>query len=161
MNRDRYSWRPGARVKLDAQKAGRELHSLMRERGDELQPEDVLSRAQSANSSLHDHFEWDDSVAAHQHRLGQAGELIRSLVIDVSRSNLSQKTVRAFVSVERSTGRSYTGMVEAMSDAALRKQVVQRAWAEFEALRRKHANLSELAAVFEAIDRARPTAGSA
>jgi hypothetical protein len=156
MAETRYSWRPGSRIAIDAMKAGRELDRLERELHRRLTPADVLDRARSANSSLHDHFEWDDSAAAEQYRLSQAGELIRSIEIDVSRSNLSTNTVRAFVSVERQGERSYTSTVHAMSDAELRRQVVQRAWADFDALRKRHQGLTELAAIFAAVDQARP-----
>ena len=106
----KYAWRPGSRVSIDADKAGRELARIEKAEG-ELTPTAVLDRARSANSSLHGHFEWDDSIAAEQHRLSQAGELIRSITVDVTRSNIEPtKTVRAFVSVERPTGRSYMGV---------------------------------------------------
>lgn len=151
----RYAWRPGSRVSIDADKAGRELASIERKAG-ELTPAIVLERARSANSSLHDHFEWDDSVAAEQHRLSQAGELIRSITVDISRSNVTPpQPVRAFVSVERKGERSYVGVETAMSDAELRKQVLQRAWAELSSFRQRYADLEELAGVFAAMDKAK------
>lgn len=156
MDRNRYSWRPGARIKIDAQKAGAELSLIEKETKTSLTPEAVLERARTSNSALHEHFEWDDSAAAEKHRLGQAGELIRSIVIDVSRSNLSVTNIRAFVSVDQGGERSYISTARAMSDADLRRQVVRRAWEDFEALRKRHAGLSELARIFEAIDQARP-----
>ncbi|MFY0400782.1 hypothetical protein [Brevundimonas naejangsanensis] len=150
----RYAWRPGSRVSIDAEKAGRELAGIERKEG-ELTPSNVLERARSANSSLHGHFEWDDSVAAEQHRLSQAGELIRSIVVDVSRSNVEPpKPTRAFVSVEREGQRSYVGVQRAMSDEELRRQVLQRAWAELSAFRARYADLKELAGVFAAMDKA-------
>lgn len=157
MDRNRYSWRPGSRVKIDAQKAGAELSLIEKETKTSLTPEAVLDRARTANSALHEHFEWDDGVAAEAHRLTQAGEIIRSIVIDVSRSNLSVQNIRAFVSVEQAGKRSYISTARAMSDADLRKQVVRRAWEDFEALRKRHEGLSELARIFEAIDQARPS----
>lgn len=154
---NRYSWRPGSRIKIDAKAAGLEMEKMEAAVGRSLTAEDVLERARTNNSALHGHFEWDDTLAAEQHRLAQASELIRSIVVDVSRSNLSENKIRAFVSVERNGKRSYTSTVNAMSDAELRAQVVQRAWNDFEALRKRHAGLKELAAIFEAIDRTRPT----
>ncbi len=151
----RYAWRPGSRVSIDAEKAGRELAGIERKEG-ELTPSNVLERARSTNSSLHDHFEWDDSIAAEQHRLSQAGELIRSIVVDVSRSNVEPpKPTRAFVSVERQGERSYVGIQRAMSDAELRKQVLARAWAELLSIRARYADLEELASVFAAMDKAK------
>lgn len=149
----RYAWRPGSRISIDPEKAGRELARIEKAAG-ELTPAVVLERAKSANSSLHNHFEWDDTVAAEQHRLGQAGELIRSITVDISRSNIEPaKPTRAFVSVERKGERSYVATATAMSDGDLRKQVLARAWAELEAFRRKYADLKELSGVFAAIDK--------
>lgn len=153
----RYTWRPGSRVSLDAEKAGREMEDVRRQNGGALTPETLLERARSANSAVHAHFEWDDSKAAHQHRLGQAGDLIRSISIDISRSNVEPpKAIRAFVSVERDNVRSYTSTIVAMSDSELRRQVLERAWADLEAWRNRHAELTEFAKIFSAIDQARP-----
>ena len=151
----KYAWRPGSRVSIDADKAGRELARIEKAEG-ELTPTAVLDRARSANSSLHGHFEWDDSIAAEQHRLSQAGELIRSITVDVTRSNIEPtKTVRAFVSVERPTGRSYMGVERAMSDQEIRQQVLQRAWSELSSFRQRYADLEELAGGFAAMDKAK------
>lgn len=151
----RYAWRPGSRVSIDANKAGRELARIEKVEG-ELTPTAVLDRARSANSALHGHFEWDDSKAAEQHRLSQAGELIRSITVDVTHSNVEPaKTVRAFVSVQRAGERAYVGLERAMSDDDLRRQVLERAWAELSAFRKRYADLKELAGVFAAMDSAR------
>lgn len=151
-----YAWRPGSRISIDPNKAGRELARIEKAEGS-LTAEVVLERAKSANSSLHDHFEWDDSRAAEQHRLTQASELIRSITVDVSRSNVEPpKPVRAFVNVREDEQRHYVGTVRAMSDKELRQQVLARAFAELEAFRRRYAELTELSAIFAAIDQAQP-----
>ena len=152
----RYAWRPGSRISLDPDKAGRELEQIERKEG-ALTPETVLERARSNNSSLHDHFEWDDSVAAEQHRLSQAGELIRSITVDVSRSNLeSAKPIRAFVNVVEREERHYVSTARAMGDDELRRQVLAKAWADLEAWRKRYAELTEFAKIFAAIDQAQP-----
>jgi hypothetical protein len=153
----RYGWRPGSRVSLDADLAGRELERIRTANNGELTPLAVLEQARSSNSALHDHFEWDDTRAAEAHRLGQAGEIIRSITVDISRSNVEPpKPVRAFVSVERAGDRSYTSTLHAMGDEALRRQVLEGAWRELLAIRRKYEGLEELARIFQAIDEARP-----
>lgn len=152
----RYAWRPGSRVSLDPEKAGREMERVRCANGGSLTPDALLERARSANSACHAHFEWDDTKAAHQHRLGQAGDLIRMIAVDVSHSNIEPpKPIRAFVSVERDGERSYTSTSHALSDAALRAQVLDRAWRDLEAWRERHAELTEFAKVFAAIDQAR------
>lgn len=154
----RYAWRPGSRVSLDPEKAGNEMEAVRRENGGALTPDALLERARSANSAVHGHFEWDDGVAAHLHRLTQAGDLIRAITIDIQTSNIEPaKPIRAFISVEREGVRSYTSTVHALSDADLRKQVIQRAWADLEAWRQRHADLTEFGRIFAAMDQtARP-----
>ena len=156
--RTRYGWRPGAQIKIDADKAGKELERLEKGLNRPLTPDDVLERAADAKNVLHPHFEWNDSAAAHQHRLGQASHLIRSITVDLSRSNLSDKPVRAFLNVTQGENRGYTPIARAMSDRDLRKQVIEKAYAELEAWRRRYAELTELARIFEAIDQARDAA---
>lgn len=151
----RYGWRPGFRIALDADLAGREMERLRTDNAGRLTPADVLDRARSGNSALHEHFEWDDSVAAEQHRLGQASELIRAITVDVSRSNLEAKPIRAFVSVTEHGETRYTSTAHALSDADLRAQVLARAWRDLEAWRDRHADLVEFARIFSAIDEAR------
>ena len=49
----------------------------------------VLQAAAKKSSPLHSHFNWDDSSAARQYRLVQAGELIRRIKVqyEVSENN--------------------------------------------------------------------------
>ena len=152
MTRVIYGWRPGSRVSLDAQKAGEALARLQKGKNDLLEPSDIVEAARDGKSVLHTHFEWDDTVAAEAYRCDQARELVRSLTIDISRSNLETKPVRAFVNVEAGGERGYTSTVTAMSSADLRKQVIERAWSELEAWRRRHAELTELGRIFTMID---------
>mgnify|MGYP003421519919 FL=1 len=77
-----------------------------------LTPETVLDTARNPKSPLHDQFEWDDTAAAHQHRLQQARVLIRSVVVNITveektfstvhyvRDPLAEKS-QGYVSVEK------------------------------------------------------------
>jgi len=152
MTRVIYGWRSGSRVNLDAQLAGEALARLQKGKNDLLEPADIVNAARDAKSVLHPHFEWDDTVAAEAYRCDQARELVRSLTVDVSRSNLEAKPVRAFVNVEAGGERGYVSTVTAMSSQELRQQVIAKAWAELEAWRRRHAELTELGRIFSMID---------
>ncbi|HYF57309.1 MAG TPA: hypothetical protein VEA41_23880 [Salinarimonas sp.] len=152
----RYGWRPGSHISLDPQRAGEELDRLRTRHNGQLTPETVVAQARDPKSSLHPHFEWDDSAAAEKWRESQAGQLIRSLTVDITRSNIAEpRHIRAFVNVERDNDRHYVSVAHAMSDADLRRQVLQRAFAELEAWRARHAELTELARIFAAIDETR------
>lgn len=52
-------------------------------RNEPLTQELVVEKARDPKSPAHKYFEWRDSVAAHRYRLGQAGELIRSVKCEV------------------------------------------------------------------------------
>lgn len=156
MSRMRYGWRPGSHVRLDAQLAGEEMERVRKAHNGRLEPEMLVRQARSKRSALHDHFEWDDAVAAEKHRLDQAGALIRSLTVDISKSNLESKPIRAFVNVEVGGDRHYVAIQTAMDSEELRHQVIQRAWRELKAWQERHAELVEFARVFAAIERSKP-----
>lgn len=62
--------------------------------GGRLTPDAVLQDAKSTKSPLHDEFDWDDSTAAHQWRLMQARELVRSVRIEFQTDTRIVSTVR-------------------------------------------------------------------
>lgn len=151
-----YKWKDGARVKIDPQVAGEELDRIRVHNNGRLDQDAIVEAARPRGSPLHNAFEWRDSVAAKQYRLQQAGYLIRSLEVVIDQPLTERPTpVRAFVNVTRDEDRSYTSTIHAMSDAALRAQVVSEALTELEAWRKRYAELTELAAIFASIDEAR------
>lgn len=151
-----YGWRPGSRVSIDPQKAGEAIATLQRASNGLLEPATIVQAARDEASPLHDHFTWDNAVAAEAYRCNEARELVRSLTIDISRSNVEKRPVRAFVNVDVGGGQGYVSTVTAMSSDDLRKQVLKRAFDELESWRARHAELSELARIFSAIDETRP-----
>jgi hypothetical protein len=150
-----YGWRPGSRVSLDAQKAGEALTKIEKAHNGLLEPEMVVDAARDEKSPLHAHFEWDDAVAAGEFRKDQARELIRAITVDISRSNVEPRTIRAFINVEQGGQQGYISTAKAMGSAELRQQVLHRAFAELEAWRQRHAELTELARIFAIIDQER------
>src|SRR4051812_1463795 len=46
-------------------------------------PAEVVDAARDDESPIHDYFEWDDVVAAEEHRRQQAREMVRSIEIRV------------------------------------------------------------------------------
>jgi len=61
-----------------------ELESLRHESGGKLKPAAVVENAKNEGSPLHPFFTWDDSEAAHQHRLDQARKLIKNVIVTKS-----------------------------------------------------------------------------
>lgn len=85
----------------------------------------VLAEAVDENSPLHNHFEWDDTVAAEAHRRYQARVLIQRCKITLVESEPTK--VRAFVSLQsdRDIGGGYRLTTTVMDDAALREELLR------------------------------------
>lgn len=151
-----YRWKPGSRVNVDPEIAGQVLSRIEAGSNGGMVAEAILAEAQARTSPLHPHFEWDNKKAAHAHRLEQANYLIRSIEkIEVTPEG-DGPPVRAFVSVVQEERRSFVSTERALCDTELRAQVLAQAWRDFDALRRRHAELTEFANLFSAIDQARP-----
>lgn len=79
----------------DAAIIGPVLKSLSEQGG--VTARDVLDTARSKNSPLHAYFQWDDKVAADEHRLYQARSMLRSIRVRyVDGDGIETKEARAF-----------------------------------------------------------------
>lgn len=136
---------------VEAQVAGEELERLGTGNFGALRPAAVVDAARRPESPLHPAFEWDDSVAAEAHRRQQARHLIGAIVTVVPESQ-SSEPVRAFVNVRQQEAQSYVPIRVAMSDEALRAEVLAQATRELVAWRTRHREMNELANLFVQID---------
>lgn len=147
----------------DANTVGERLEMLRKQHGNELTPEIVLDDAKNSNSPLHSHFEWSDTAAAHQWRLRQAGNLIRTVVAVYKEKDSSEPIqTRAYVHVRPiaadgtsaglGTKGHYQNTVAALSVPNTRKQILDTAMAEMKAWKKRYGDLKELAAIVQAID---------
>lgn len=122
-----------------------QLQSIYRQRG-ELTPAIVVDEARPADAPLHDRFEWDDSIAGEKYREVQAAELIRSVKV-VYTDQPEERSVRAFVSVQRDDHRGYVPTEEAVADDFTRKLLLAECRREWEAFKAKYSSLEEFAAI--------------
>lgn len=157
MDRLEYAWRDGARLpkgaRVAAQVVGARLEQLRAGGGGELTPEAVVSDARYPGSPLHSLFEWDEAEAAHQYRLVQARALIRAVVVRYrAMPDGGPRTVVAFVNLKDGDRQYYTATAAALSDRERRAIVLRQAWKDFQALRKRHADLTEFARLFAALD---------
>jgi hypothetical protein len=143
---------------VDAQVAGERLEKLRKKNG--LTPKTVVDDARPKESPLHACFEWNDSVAAEKYREDQARVIMRNITVQVEDNAGANREVRAFVNVAIDEGREYTSISNAMSDADLRKQVLDSALHEIDGWRKKYRDLQELAEVLSAADRVVEKLGS-
>jgi hypothetical protein len=128
-----------------------------------LRAADVVEEASLPGSPLHNCFEWDDGAAGYQWRLQQARQLIR-VTVEMLPYDEPRYEVRAFVSLtpDRVVERGgYRVMTEVLASPSEREQLLADALKELNRLKVKYFQLSELSAVFRAIERAQQNYGQA
>lgn len=143
-------FQPGADV--EAGVVGAHLDHLRKHHKGELTPADVVEDAKNPNSPLHPFFEWSDTKAAREYRLQQARGLIRSIVAIYVSPNEPARRINAFVHIPEPGAPHYREASHAMSQERTRALVLQRAWAEFQAWRRRYADLREFSSLFDLAD---------
>lgn len=129
-----------------------ELEEVRRRHGGVLKASDVVHFASNPKTALHAKFTWDNDIAGAKYRLWQARQLIRVSVV-----MLEQATVetRAFVSLyadRNNAGGGYRAMVDVLSDAEKRDQLLGQALSELKSWQAKYRELKALAPVFSAIE---------
>lgn len=149
-----YAFRPDSPISkfgISADVAGQTIEQLAHANGGAAKPEQLVDVARPRRHPLHGYFEWRDDVAAEAHRISQARNLIRAVVIQPAPS--APTYIRAFVSIV--PGHGYELIAAVMSDEHKRNQLVARALAELEQMQARYAHLVELADVWTAASRAR------
>ena len=139
--------------KLKTNVVAAELKRIAKANGGLLQPETVVEEARDESSPLHSRFQWDDTVGAQLYRIYQARQLIRVTVEVITGTD---ETCDVFVSLspdrERESG-GYRVMLDVLSDADMRNQMLSDAMDELSLFREKYHKLKELVSVFAAIKR--------
>lgn len=135
----------------DADVVGAHIEMLREKFKGEITPEDILEDAKHDNSPLHSFFEWNDSAAAHQHRLQQARGLIRSVVAIYTREEAPAVRARAYVHIPQGETSHYREASHAMSRKDTRDAVLKRALEELIGWQKRYHDLHEFAELFEDI----------
>lgn len=129
-----------------------ELKRIADENGGVLKPESVVEEARPKSSPLHKRFTWDNSKAAHEYRLWQARQLIR-VVVETIEGVKGRHEVFVSLSNDRKEG-GYRVMTDVLTDAQMRRQMIDDALRELEWFQNKYSRLRELSNVFTAIRKA-------
>lgn len=98
--------------------------------------EDFVEAVADEDHPLHDHFEWDDTAAAHSWRKHQARLLIRRVNIELAEGRAPRFV---HVTITRDGGRKdgYVPLDSAMSDEEMHSQVLREAQAGLTGWRRR------------------------
>lgn len=120
--------------------------------------EKIVELGEPENSPIHEQFTWDDSVAAHQHRLEEARHLVNHLVYVTGYDDEGkEETARAFHNVivrNGETERGYVSDAVVWRNPKLAEQVIEAANRELAAWRDRYRSYSELASAVEKVDEA-------
>lgn len=139
---EQVKWKLNGIFNADAQKVYEEIGDT------QISPEEVLEKARKKKSELHKCFEWDDSIAAEKYRLNQARMLLRFLVIVPAKED--DEPVRVYqVTSERNV---YQPTRLFLQNPDEYNALLRRAKNELIAIKNRYKSLSELEAVFAAID---------
>ena len=145
----KYEWRPGSRVKANAQAVGQQFEMLAAS-ADGLTPQTVLDANRAKGTPLHDSFEWNNKEAAEKYRLSQAGHFIRCIAIrpDATEEDPKPQTVRAFFNV---TAETYEPLAAIIAEPEKKDALLRQALDELSAFRKKYEMLKALQPVFDAV----------
>ena len=143
MSRVAYKYKWSRRFGVSPQIFGEFYYSLKKRTPDEL-----VRAAKSTRSPVHKLFQWDDKLAAHEHRLLQARVMVNSLQIEIITPKGKPGHVIAFI---RSSDRgrhvpTLEASREEMNDA------MQECWRDMLAFRARYKNLEVASSVIQAID---------
>lgn len=143
-----YQWKLPSLMPVDAQVAGEELHRIYQEKG-RLDAPDIVNESRPEGAPLHPCFEWNDAVAAEKYRETQAQNIVRSVVVVHENQNNEPVEVRAFVNVQE----TYRPIEVVVNSEEQMKELLKSAFSELKSFEKKYAALSQLAPVFEAIQK--------
>lgn len=133
---------------------GKELEKL----GDNFSPADVVERAKTKRSRLHEYFEWDDTAAAKQHRLAQARRIVSCVRVVIRTEDGQPEQTRAFHSVrirqtEEVEVRRYSPLAIVAQSPELSQQVVDQALSHLKGWKSRYAQYAGIfTPVLRAID---------
>jgi len=126
-----------------------------RNRGN-LTPEVVLAAARAKSSALHHYFTWDDTEAANQFRLIQAGYLIRRIRVTYMPTEDHPVRVRAYVNVHEPNDKAkagrYIGVANALESDRYRDQIYHQCQRDIESFMNKYRCLTEAASIIAAME---------
>lgn len=156
----KYSFRKGAVIPVDPQAAGEHLEELrdkLNAEGKKMTPELVVEDARNSSSPIHKAFDWDDTVAAHKHRLAQARQLENSLRLEIIVGERGVRHVSAFVNVQSPTinengevvgERHYEPIKIVLNDPILMQQMLENARKDLMSWYNRYEVVSDLAQEF-------------
>ncbi len=137
-----YCWKAsifsGVYETMDADKVGKEIEAL----GDNVTTDEIVEKAKSTRSAMHNYFEWDDSVAGHMYRKQQASRLLCNLEVKYIADKKEPVTVRAYVNLKKQS--SYQPIETVVSDIDRYQMLLSKAYEDLKRVKTKYQDLEEI-----------------
>lgn len=121
----------------DAQKVAEEIESI----GSDVKPMQIVEKARDSSTELHKCFTWDNDEAAEKWRLHQARHITGCLVIRRTEEVENVPEIRYFH--KNDTG-GYKPAEYIFTHASEHEKLLQAAYADLQAFKRKYESLQEL-----------------
>lgn len=128
--------------KADPQKVAEEIMSI----GSEATPSQIVDKAKGERTELHKCFTWDDKKAAEQWRLQQARSIVGCLIIHREEKYEDKPEVHYF---HKNDSGGYKPATYVFTHADEHEKLLQAAYAELAAFKRKYSSLQELDWILE------------
>ena len=139
------TWKLNGYFKADPQKVAEEIIAL----GDEVSPDQLVEAARDEATELHKCFDWDDQIAAEKWRKQQARQILCYLVIKEEEPAEESVPVRVFYKND-SGGYKQSALIFKNDDEY--QKLLQAAYAELRAFKKKYSRLQELSEILALID---------
>lgn len=141
-----YEWKTPGLYKVDANVAGKELERIYKRDG-KIEPSVLVEESRPEDAPLHDCFEWDDKKAADAYRKSQARGIMCNVMI-VGEPKRDTYT-RAIVNVCK----EYRPLKVVLQSKDMTQELLRNALRDLKCFETKYRELSELAPVFDAIQK--------
>lgn len=130
-------WRVPGLYKADVNLVAAEIEAI----GESASAEQILEKARDINTELHKCFCWDDTEAAEKWRIHTARMVSGNIIIDRVNVTPDEPQIRYFHKTE---GNGYKAMPVIIKRQNEYDAMLQRAYAELAAFKKKYSCLSEL-----------------
>lgn len=148
-------WKSGFRAKVDAGKVLSEVDKIREKHDGRVTAALVVDHARPKRSPMHNQFEWNDKIAAEEHRKEEARTMLRSIEV-VYAGAQEVGPVRALEVVteviDDEPQKVYRSSAEILEDPAARDELLGNAIRDALIFKRRYARLSELAGIFHELD---------
>jgi hypothetical protein len=116
--------------------------------GGELTPHEVVDYARDPKNPLHTSFDWDDSSAGDKYRLMQARVLLTTVKVEYMGERVDAY-INATVTIGNRQIRKYFPVERAMTEDAIKREVLKNAVRELRYAQEKYKRYQELAGIID------------